>query len=432
VAPSRSDRRYAAEHAWDGDSRSPFRKDRDRILYSTEFRRLSGITQVVSPSERFPVHNRLTHSLKVAQVGRSMAEDLLHRDPSLAACLDPDVVEAACLAHDLGHPPFGHNTERELDRLLRDGDAHERVEDGFEGNAQSFRVVTKLAVRYLEASQPGLDLTRATLNALLKYPWSRELREDKFGHYASERDDFDFARAGVETSTAPSLEAALMDWADDVTYGVHDVEDFFRVGLIPLHRLVTGSDTDERERFVAWMESRTTGTRLDRAAIEDALRPFSAGVPGAFRGVRADQHALRTFTSLLIQHCVAAVSVDMTGPDAPRLVVDEEIRRRVTVLKALTSFYVIESQSVLAQRYGQRRLIRELFEMFVEAATEREDLSIFPALVRERLEPIPSADEHEIKRLVADLIASMSEAQVTDTHGKLTGQHIGSVIDPVV
>lgn len=221
------------------DRRTEGRRDRDRILYSSAFRRLAGITQVAPANDRHPIHNRLTHTLEVAQIGRSLAEDLLRAEnnrPAIDALggLDPDVVEAACLAHDLGHPPFGHVAEEELDRLVTD---ESKVAEGFEGNPQSFRILTRLAMR--NPRFEGLNLTRATLCAVQKYPWLRGTsgrRAKKWGAYASEEAEFTWARALVSAAETPSLEARLMDWADDVAYAVHDVEDFYRAGLIPLSR----------------------------------------------------------------------------------------------------------------------------------------------------------------------------------------------------
>jgi dGTPase len=244
--------RFHAREEDQKDRRSPGRRDRDRILYSSALRRLSGITQVVSPTENHPIHNRLTHTLEVAQIGRSIAEELLRDEGNrdLAAKLgglDPEVVEAAALAHDLGHPPFGHVTEMELDELIK----KQSVADGFEGNAQSFRIVTKLAVRYPDIN--GLNLTRATLCAILKYPWMRGTtgeKAEKWGAYGTEIEQLAWARELMPScSEIKSLEAEIMDWADDVAYAVHDMEDFFRAGLIPLDRLASPDDL-ERKRFL--------------------------------------------------------------------------------------------------------------------------------------------------------------------------------------
>ena len=203
-------------------------------------------------------HNRLTHSIKVAQVGRRLAENLLRIKPEIGKCpgLDVEVVEAACLGHDLGHPPFGHIGEQALDEILtkRDGDGKCLDDEGYEGNAQSFRIVTKLAVRFPQCG--GLDLTRATLAALQKYPWSRDTsvegqdsgRRKKWGYYKTEKDDFEFCMEGMDVGTR-TLECDLMDWADDIAYSVHDLEDFHRCNFIPWSRIF-GSDAPDAEKIV--------------------------------------------------------------------------------------------------------------------------------------------------------------------------------------
>jgi dGTPase len=212
------------------------------------------------------------------------------------------------------------------------------------------------------------------------------------------------------------------------------VEDFFRVGLVPLERLVKAEDEVERDRFIEWMVRREAARdKFTRAEIEQTLNPFRIGVPGPFRGTRSDRAALRTFTSLLINEFVQAVGVTWPAEGLPALSISREIKARVAVLKALTTFYVIESPSILAQRYGQRRIVRTLFRIYYEAATDkrREDLAIFPMIFRERLEVIPHDDRKEIKRLIADLIASMSEGQLLDAFARLTGQSQGSVVEPI-
>jgi dGTPase len=203
------------------------------------------LTQVVRAGEADVFHTRQQHTIKVAQVGRPLAQNCIKKQPSLAHALgiDPEVVEAACLAHDLGHPPFGHVGENILHVEVARHDA-----DGFEGNAQSFRIITKLAVRFDECA--GLDLTRATLAACLKYPWFRKPgspdRSKKWGAYKSEQDDFKFARE-LFNHSGKTAEAELMDWADDIAYSVHDLEDFHRCGVLPWHRILGG---DHAERLV--------------------------------------------------------------------------------------------------------------------------------------------------------------------------------------
>ena len=401
-----------------------------------EFQRLAGVTQVASPTERFPVHNRLTHSIKVAQVGKSIAERLIQQDGSLFAdgWIDPDSVEAACLAHDLGHPPFGHNSERELDSLLWDpANPSASLYDGFEGNAQSFRIVTKLSVRMpADAGVPGLNLTAGTLNALLKYPVtqdSSEARRRKWGYYLAESDDFAFCRmnTGYGADGSKSIEAAVMDAADDITYAVHDAEDFFRAGLLPLNSM--SEESYEREWFVQ-------RTELDPARVTDFLDSL---ILPRFQGTHSNLAQLSEFRSSMVDRFIRGITVERLD-HRPTLVIDSEVEFDIKVLKELTTLYVIESPAVQTQRYGQRRMIRTLFEIYLEegsrTASTKEDrrrnLQVFPPLYQERLEFVDSADLITLKRTIADLISSMAETQVVDTFQKLTGLSQGSVVDPII
>ncbi|PRX46014.1 dGTPase [Prauserella shujinwangii] len=239
---------------------SPFRIDRDRIAASPFFARLGGVTQVVSAGGSGLLHNRLTHSLKVAQVARAIAERITGAEDSrelvakLGGC-DPDVAEAAALGHDLGHPPFGHLGEQVLDRIARH---RYGLADGFEGNAQTFRIVTTTEVG--GPTPVGLNLTAAARAALLKYPWARLHFPDphparmrvpprgagepdgapgtgssKFSAYSTELDDLVQARApftGRVEHWQQTVEASVMDMADDIAYAIHDLQDFHRIGVL--------------------------------------------------------------------------------------------------------------------------------------------------------------------------------------------------------
>jgi dGTPase len=360
------------------DNRTNGQRDRDRILYTSAFRRLAGVTQVISAHEGHVFHNRLTHSLEVAQLARRAAEKLLREQPKVARSLggvDPDVAEAAALAHDLGHPPFGHIAEEELDRLLVKDD----VKDGFNGNAQSFRIVSRLALR--RAHHPGLNLTRATLNGILKYPWSRGAGGEpskKWGTYESDRDVFDWARKGQPGITR-SVEAELMDWADDVTYAVHDVEDFYRAGRIPLDKLK--NDPRERDRFLSYAGSRYFGKDLPWKSVADGFTELVTSVPlnQPYSNTRNVRAGLRNVTGVLIGRYINSTELRQpTSNDACPIYFQPVLKSEVWMWKQLTWYYVIERPSLATHQHGLRRVISCLYEIFRDAAASK-NFSIFPA-----------------------------------------------------
>ncbi len=411
------------------DERLPGERDRDRILYSTAFRRLSRVTQVVSPNERQILHNRLTHSLEVAQIARALANRLIASSDASrvrqAGGIDPYIVEAAALSHDLGHPPFGHVAESELDRILQ---KEHGLADGFEGNAQSFRVVTKLAARYPDVD--GLNLCRSTLAAILKYPWLRSDqraesgKKPKWGAYDSEADDLKWATTLIDPhGRLRSIEAAIMDWADDIAYAVSDLEDFIRAGLIPLGLLVESKV--ERQNFL-----RSEFQDLAENEFEDhanALTSLLAFAPKRFSGSRTDRAHLRSFTSVLINRYIPSVSLGDNGPGEQSLLINDKARTEVTVLKGLTWHYVIRRNALSTLRFGQRRIIGDLFAILHEASAHRDDHAIFPLSSREELERCQS--DQERARVVADTIASMNESQAIEIHQRLTGSILGSAMD---
>jgi dGTPase len=372
----------------------------------------------MSPNDPGLFHNRMSHSLEVARIGRAVAMNLLERAggrdaAGAAGGLDPAVVEAACLAHDLGHPPFGHDAEDELDRLL----TATGVADGFEANAQSFRVVCTLATD--ESGNGGLNLTRATLAAILKYPWKRNgspANPRKWGSYESEVEDLTWARALMPPdSQEPTLEASIMDWADLVAYAVRDFEDFTRAGLIPLDWL--RADVGERERFLSLVCARRRIPAAERETLATTFErlltvcPVMRSSPSA----RADRHALLCFANHQINDAISAMAISERGSDAGALVIDPATKSTILLLEGLTWHYVIDGDLLKAQREGQRELIRVLFESLAEAASSEENQDLFPATDRERFQAAGS--ESARLRVVADVIASMSEEQVIELCG---------------
>ncbi|WP_210494880.1 dGTP triphosphohydrolase [Patulibacter sp. SYSU D01012] len=403
-------------------------RDRDRILYASAFQRLGGVTQVTEPELGHAFHTRLTHSLKVAQLARRSTEKLLlgvdqahivGNAARLVSSLDPDASEAAGLAHDLGHPPFGHVAEEALERLNPSG--------GFEGNAQSFRILTRLAIR---EPAPGLALTRRTLNGALKYPWARrphvEAQNKKWGTYVEDVEAFDWARRDSALDQ-PSLTARLMDWADDITYAVHDVDDFFRAGLVPLDRLAAGNRS-EIARLREGLEERGKDD-IDGliGALQDALSGFL--IDEAYDGGVDQRAALRDFASSLITSYLNAISVedDPTDPNCAWLRIEEDAERQVAVLKELTWVYVIQRPSLAVLQSGRRQVINRLYETYFEATEPGGDARLLPPAYRPRLKSAQTpAARH---RLVTDLVAGLTEASALALYRRISGVDPGTVLD---
>lgn len=411
------------------DQRSEFERDRDRLLYSSAFHRLAGITQIVRAGEADVFHTRQQHTIKVAQVGRRLAQKLLAEQTDEAAYrgLDPEVVEAACLAHDLGHPPFGHIGESTLHALLSD-----KEDEGFEGNAQSFRILTKLAVRFPDA--PGIDMTRATLAACLKYPWFQGKdgkRAKKWSAYKSERVDFEFARSAHKHSFK-TLEAELMDWADDVAYSVHDLEDFHRCNALPWQRVFGDQDAIITHALGADKDDSAARARL--AAAYQRLRDFLDGFYTAllsdpYEGSREQREQLRRMTSQLIGKYIGAISINPDRSSNMAVVFDQNLQDEVQILKQITRDYIIGSPTLAAQQHGQQRIIRELFAALWDGCTGTMD---YPAFLPIRLRYLREIGDASRGRFVTDCISSLSESEAIGLHARLVGAATGSVLDPIV
>lgn len=405
--------------------RTQFQRDRDRILYSSAFRRLAGVTQVVGPIEGHVFHNRLTHTLEVAQIARRLAERLVEAQKDRAQELggiDPDVVEAAALIHDLGHPPFGHAAEVELHRLIAGSDS-----DGFEGNPQSFRIVTRLAAHRVQYK--GLNLTRATLNAALKYPWPRPSADlskiEKFGAYKSDEDDFVFAREGWPKNVK-SVEAEIMDHADAIAYSVHDLDDFYRAGLIPMDRLANSGSPEFEEFLSDWKKDRER-RGISEEEIEAQKAAFANWVQATYIGVPLRQTwqqsaALRTITAEQIAGFVNPVRL---GSGKERcLDIPDEQRLLLRFCQRLVWRYVIKNPRLATQQAGQRTIVRSLFE-FYEGAVAQGQADLVPARFFDDVNKRP--DGVTPARLAADIISSLTDAQALSLHRRITGVATGSV-----
>jgi dGTPase len=382
--------------------RTAFERDRARVVHSSALRRLGAKTQVVGPADvdsDFP-RTRLTHSLECAQVGRELGAAL--------GC-DPDLVETACLAHDLGHPPFGHNGEAALA-------AAAFGIGGFEGNAQSFRLLTRLEAKTVRADgrSAGLNLTRASLDAATKYPWPKQSGTAKFGAYADDLDVFAWVRQGAPSGRA-CLEAQVMDWADDVAYSVHDLEDGVEGGYIKL---------DELADPAAWRDVIDTSIRLylpdaDATELEEAVRDLTSLPcwPAVHDGSLLSLAALKNLTSQLIgRFCQAAEAATheaygrgpLTRYNAD-LVVPRAARLECGLLKAVTAHYVMNREGVTAIRARQRQLLLELVEQLTGVGGDALE-PLFAALWSE------APDDAARLRVVIDQVASLTDTSAVLWH----------------
>ncbi|HEV2375001.1 MAG TPA: deoxyguanosinetriphosphate triphosphohydrolase, partial [Streptosporangiaceae bacterium] len=380
--------------------RGPFVRDRARVLHSSALRRLAAKTQVVEVgSSDFP-RTRLTHSLECAQVGREMGAAL--------GC-DPDLTDAACLAHDLGHPPFGHTGESALAALATGC-------GGFEGNAQSLRLLTRL-----EAKVPGagLNLTRATLDATLKYPWGAGPQGGKFGYYEQDAEVFRWVRDGAP-DLGRCLEAQVMDWADDVAYSVHDLEDGLHAGQITLAALY---DAAERaavaELTAAWYCAPGSVSTAELTETFTALMALPWW-PRAFDGGPGSQAALKNLTSELIgRFCRAAQDATLAAsPQRPLtryaadLAVPRQQRLECALLKGVTAWFVMSSDGATRLRERQKEMITELAEAVAAGA---------PMTLDPVLRPAYHAAESDAARLrvVLDQVSSLTDTSAIAWHHQL-------------
>jgi dGTPase len=382
-----------------GWGRTPFQRDRARVLHSAGFRRLAAKTQVHTAGLDDFLRTRLTHSLEVAQVSREMGARL--------GC-DPDVVDVAGLAHDLGHPPFGHNGESALAEVAEEC-------GGFEGNAQTLRVLTRL-----EAKVPGagLNLTRASLDASCKYPWERRAGNRKFGVYADDLPVFTWLREGTPGDRR-CLEAQVMDWADDVAYSVHDVEDGIHGGYLSLTPLL--SSRDERVALcadVAAVYSDETPGALEFALAELLADEVVAAVAG-YDGSYQTQIALKRMTSVLtgrfVASAVGATQARFGGEPLQRydadLVVPRTVRNQCALLKGMALRYVMRARG--DDWYDrQRQILKELVAALITHAPEHLDPMFAPLWKA-------AGDDAARLRVVIDQVASLTDHAAVQWHRTL-------------
>lgn len=386
------------------DKRGPFERDRSRIIHSAAFRKLQGKTQVYGLGASDYYRTRLTHSLEVAQIGKAIAMRLE---------ADSSLVEAICLAHDIGHPPFGHAAEHELNAIMKDV-------DGFNGNAQNIRIVTKLELK--NAAYEGLNLTKATLDGLIKYPRVIDHAANvEKGYYRSDEKDVKAFRC-EQFPDAKTFECEIMNWADDVAYSSHDLEDALVIGTVSSEDL---RNQEKRDRIFA---NAAKSYGKDYSEFDQQRHLTKEDVETALDAIArqciekgGDRLAnIKMFVAAHISDCVT--SVDRTrrpnSDAAPRryrfqLNLNAEMVRLVEIYKAVTFACVIQTNAVLSLQQAGRRVAKELYlaycnkenaelrYLYPDDWIRRVDLAL--QMVK------TTTDEHALKRLARDYVGTMTD-----------------------
>lgn len=383
--------------------RTEFARDRARIIHSFALRRLAAKTQVAVPwASDFP-RTRLSHSLECAQVGRELGA---------ALGADPDLMESACLAHDLGHPPFGHNGEQALAKISS-------AIGGFEGNAQSFRLLTRIEAKTVdgEGISVGLNLTRATLDAATKYPWSSLDNPKKFGVYEDDQEIFHWVRQSAPQGKT-CLEAQIMDWSDDVAYSVHDLEDALvtdQFNIKDLERDLNSLYETAVSDYLPDMQAHEAQQALD------SLRSLSCW-PKEFDRSHRHLAQLKDLTSQLIGRFALAAEQETRAHfgdgDLVRysanLLVPRAQRVEVALLKSIAGFYIIRAEKSQERYAKQQQVISDL----VEAVLEKAPVTLESFFLQEWNR---ANNDKERLRVVIDQVASLTDVGAYALHDKLIG-----------
>lgn len=382
------------------DHRSAFSRDRDRVLHSAALRRLADKTQVVGPRDGDTPRTRLTHSLEVAQISRGLGAGL---------GMDPDLAELAGLTHDIGHPPYGHNGERALNEVAADC-------GGFEGNAQTLRILTRLEPKIIDGDghSHGLNLTRASLDAACKYPRPRTnpdgSRNAKYGAYDCDAHLLDWIRQG-HPDQRPAAEAQAMDWSDDIAYSVHDVEDGIvsgRVNLRVLWDLVELAQLVEKgaRAFGGTPEELIdAAASLRHLAVVDGAVDFDATLRGYTALKRMSSELVGRYVGATLGATLAEHGDTALGRTRGEVVIPEQAQAEVTLLKTIAVLYVMDDPGHRARQDRQRERIFRVFD-YLDAG----GAGALDPMYRQWWEEAENGSARQ--RVLIDQIASMTESRL--------------------
>jgi dGTPase len=400
--------RFVAQPLSLTQGRGEFARDRARVLHASSLRRLSAKTQVLSPSSKAFARTRLTHSLEVAQVGRELAT---------ALGANPDLVDTACLAHDIGHPPFGHNGESALNLWAAEI-------GGFEGNAQTFRILTRLETKIIDEHgiSRGLNLTRASLDASTKYPWQLKDAERfgnpaKFGVYEDDFEVFNWMRLGAPDGVK-CIEAQVMDFADDVAYSIHDFEDAIVEGLINPETLDgISANPALLDEIGKWAGGALGGVDLEQGLTNLQANQYwstkSPQTPAALAKLKnLTSDLIGSFVLRTIDAVFASGSHESITRYQTNLVVPKEVQSEIAVLKGLVASQIMTNDERQPYYESQRELLIELADILLAANGEH-------------LDPVSKAawdgarTETEQRRVIVDAVASLTDPAAISLHAEL-------------
>jgi dGTPase len=437
-------RRYEESPASPKDHRQATERDRDRVLHSSAFRRLQGKTQIFGIGQADFYRTRLTHSLEVSQIARAIAYNLLFEQHKLEHCLSPELAEAAALAHDLGHPPFGHAGEQTLDACMREVSRKGRLKGKnllrFEGNAQTFHIL--VAAEPKSPLYSGLNLTRATLAGVLKYPYAQEIGNDKFifasdlptAKWALEQGGAILASQNRRRRRLPitSIACQILDWADDCAYSIHDVEDALQAQFLHpgdledarfARRVLAHYEETRKEEAVPELTLSEVRARL--LDLERRIKPSERGDERAYRKSAMRNILNDLITSVSVEPCSGSRRTDFSW----RLIVPDESRILSVLCKSVIWEAVITDPRVAAMSTKGREILRDLFHLLMEEVLEKRSAVLFPRYYRPIIEECLGGGQMEAARAVCNFLALLTDMDALRFHALLRGSKASSIFD---